>query len=172
MSSMLMSQSGSLDPALQNRIGKETNLIEVYRATEKEEYLTLGGNNSLLKHLVTTNEVNIATTCGRFGLQAGEYLFCVAIWVPDDSRDEFFDWYRIEHFPMLVECETWDGGRLVERRANDGHQFYALHNLTSPNALDSEERINSRSTDWFKKLAENDWFDGAFVRTLYRRFPF
>ncbi len=171
MSSILMNQSPIIDPALQSFVNKETNLIEVYRATEKEEFLSLGGTSSLLKHLDKTTEVQIATTCGKFGMQAGEYLFCVAIWIPNDFRNEFFNWYKIEHFPMLVACETWDGGRLVERQEKGGHQFYALHNLTSPKALDSAERKNSRSTDWFKKLAENDWFDGAFVRTLYRRFP-
>ena len=86
-----------------------------------------------------------------------------------DFREEFVAWYMIEHMPILLECPQWDGCRFVETSVTNGCQFYSLHQLNDRAALDSAERKRSRSTPWFKRLAQNDWFDGAFTRTLYRR---
>ena len=107
---------------------------------------------------------------GRFGKSGGDWLFCVALWTPDDYRDEFLAWYQTEHLPILLECPAWDGCRFLEEMVSDGCQFYALHQLSDKKALDSQERKRSRSTPWFKRLARNAWFDAAFQRTLYRRF--
>jgi hypothetical protein len=107
---------------------------------------------------------------GRFGKSGGDWLFCVALWTPDDYRNEFLAWYRTEHLPILLECPVWDGCRFLEGKVSSGCQFFALHQLSDKKALDSQERKRSRSTPWFKRLAKNGWFDGAFQRTLYRRF--
>ena len=106
---------------------------------------------------------------GRFGNAGGDWLFCVGLWTPKDFREEFLAWYRIEHLPILLECPVWDGCRFLEEKVQEGCQFYALHQLSDKRGLDSAERARSRSTPWFKRLAKNDWFDGAFSRTLYRR---
>jgi hypothetical protein len=106
---------------------------------------------------------------GRFGDAGGPWLFHVGLWTPSDYRDEFLAWYEVEHLPMLLECPVWDGCRFVEEAAQDGCQFHALHQFSDAKALDSEERRRSRSTPWFNRLSKNDWFDGAFKRTLYRR---
>jgi hypothetical protein len=107
---------------------------------------------------------------GRFGKSGGDWLFCVALWTPGDYRAEFLAWYQTEHLPILLECLAWDGCRFLEEKVSSGCQFYALHQLSEKKALDSQERKRSRSTPWFKRLARNAWFDGAFQRTLYRRF--
>jgi hypothetical protein len=106
---------------------------------------------------------------GRFGEAGGQWLFHVGLWTPSDYRDEFLAWYEVEHLPLLLECPLWDGCRFVEETVPNGCQFHALHQLSDTKALDAEQRKRSRSTPWFNRLAKNDWFDGAFKRTLYRR---
>jgi hypothetical protein len=108
-------------------------------------------------------------SAGRVGREGGDWLFHVGLWAPSDYREEFLAWYSIEHLPILLECPTWDGCRFVEQPVADGCQFYALHQLADRAALESEQRKASRSTAWFRRLKANDWFDEAFVRTLYRR---
>ena len=108
-------------------------------------------------------------TGGDYGARGGPWLFMVGLWTPVDFREEFVAWYMIEHMPILLECPQWDGCRFVETSVTNGCQFYSLHQLNDRAALDSAERKRSRSTPWFKRLAQNDWFDGAFTRTLYRR---
>jgi hypothetical protein len=46
---------------------------------------------------------------------------------------------------------------------------WGLHYLEDRAALDSRERKRSRATPWFKRLARNAWFDGAFERALCKR---
>ncbi len=106
---------------------------------------------------------------GRCGKSGGDVLFVVGLWTPEDYRDEFLAWYRMEHLPILLECPLWDGCRFVEQKLREGCQFFAMHQLADKAALDSEERRRSRSTPWFRRLAGNEWFDGAFTRVLYRR---
>ena len=113
--------------------------------------------------------VRILFSSGRYGREGGEWLFHVGLWTPSDFREEFLAWYSIEHLPVLLECPAWDGCRFVEQQVADGCQFYALHQLADRSALDSEQRKASRDTAWFKRLKAHDWFDEAFVRTLYRR---
>jgi len=110
-------------------------------------------------------------TGGRYGHAGGDWLFHVGLWTPDDFREEFLAWYKLEHLPILLECPVWDGCRFVEQKVDEGCQFYAMHQLSDKGALDSAERKRSRSTPWFKRLAAHRWFDGAFTRTLCRRLP-
>jgi hypothetical protein len=108
-------------------------------------------------------------TGGRYGIAGGEWLFMVGLWTPEDFREEFVAWYKIEHMPILLECPQWDGCRFVETPAEKGCQFVSLHQLSDRSALDSNERKRSRATPWFKRLSAHSWFDGAFTRSLYRR---
>jgi hypothetical protein len=107
---------------------------------------------------------------GRHGPDAGEWLFCVGLWVPAGERREFLAWYQHEHLPILLECPTWDGCRFVEAGASHGCQFYALHQLSDRAALESPERARSRGGPAFERLKRFPWFDEPFTRTLYRRF--
>jgi len=106
---------------------------------------------------------------GRFGPEAGRWLFIVGIWTPTDWSEEFRAWYRCEHAPMLLECKEWSGFRLMQAASQRGHQFYALHRLAERSALDSKQRKRSRATPWFKRLSKNKWFDAAFERVLCHR---
>jgi hypothetical protein len=106
---------------------------------------------------------------GKIGTDGGDHLYKVSIWVPAVSRAEFLDWYESEHLPILLECPTWNGCRFVEKQVHVGYQFYALHQLRAPSALDSEERRRSRATPWFIRLKQNPWFDEPFTRQLYKR---
>ncbi|MGH7660538.1 MAG: hypothetical protein ACRENA_06440 [Vulcanimicrobiaceae bacterium] len=106
---------------------------------------------------------------GKYGEAAGPFLFHVALWTPQDFRDEFLAWYECEHLPMLLEADGWDGCRFVEERIDDGCLFHALHQLRDRGALDSDARKRSRATPWFARLANNPWFDSGFKRALYRR---
>lgn len=106
---------------------------------------------------------------GSFGTAGGNHLFKVGLWVPAESRAEFLAWYESEHLPILLECADWTGCRFIEKPVEEGHQFYALHQLGNVSALDSQERQRSRATPWFMRLKQHPWFDGAFTRQLYNR---
>ena len=106
---------------------------------------------------------------GRCGPGAGSWVFRVGIWTPKDWRSEFYAWYKCEHGPILLECPDWEGFQFFETPSARGCQFYVAHYLSDRSALDSEWRRLSRSTPWFKRLAKNKWFDGAFERVLCRR---
>jgi hypothetical protein len=106
---------------------------------------------------------------GRFGPQAGPWLFAVGLWTPREHREDFLGWYEREHLPILLGCHDWHGCRFVEAADPRGCQFFALHQLGDVAALDSRERACSRDTPWFHRLKRHDWFDEAFTRKLYRR---
>jgi hypothetical protein len=106
---------------------------------------------------------------GRFGPEAGPWIFLVGIWTPTDWSQEFRAWYQCEHAPMLLDCAEWSGFQLTETSAKRGCQFYALHRLATRSALDSVQRKRSRATPWFKRLSKNKWFDEAFERVLCHR---
>lgn len=106
---------------------------------------------------------------GGFGREGGEHMLMVGLWTPQEDRDELLSWYRQEHLPMLLGCSAWGGCRFVEVAAEQGSQFYALHQLWDIAALDSDQRKRSRDTDWFHRLKRKDWFDEPFTRVLLRR---
>ncbi len=114
-------------------------------------------------------DATIKFTGGNFGTAAGEFLFRVGMWTPAEDRDDFLAWYEIDHLPLLLEHPTWDGCRFIEVAAADGFQFYVLHQMQDPEALNSEARAKSRDTPWFHRLKAKEWFDEGFTRALYRR---
>jgi len=155
---MLLLEVSTIDP------GELRRYAEIYRG-EAEIFLRDDGKGALVlcngpvaAGNSEAKSVKKLFDGGGFGKSGGDWLFCVALWTPDDYRDEFLAWYQTEHLPILLECPAWDGCRFLEEKVSD------------KKALDSQERKRSRSTPWFKRLAKNAWFDGAFQRTLYRRF--
>lgn len=106
---------------------------------------------------------------GDYGRKGGRHLLYVGAWVPSDFRSEFAAWYEMDHLPLLLQCPSWDGCRIVEEDVADGVQFYALHQVTDTAAFDSEERRQSRDTPWFHRLKAHDWFDEAFSRRTLKR---
>lgn len=149
-------------------------------ADDSELFVRDGGGGSVIlsaagsAHRVPAEakQATVLFTGGKWGPDAGDWLFLVGLWTPTDYRNEFLAWYKIEHMPILLECPIWDGCRFVEQQqVAGGCQFFALHQLADKAALDSAERKGSRATPWFQRLSRNDWFDGKFTRTLYRRLP-
>ncbi|HEV2221245.1 MAG TPA: hypothetical protein VGV08_11885 [Casimicrobiaceae bacterium] len=106
---------------------------------------------------------------GRYGGDAGDWLFRVGLWVPTSHRAELLAWYEQEHLPILLDYPSWEGCRFVEVRIATGLQFIALHQLAEREALNSPSRARSRDTPWFHRLKQHAWFDQAFTRVLYRR---
>jgi hypothetical protein len=100
---------------------------------------------------------------------SGPWIFAVGIWTPEDWHEELCAWYQYEHGPILLQCPEWQGFQVLEAKASSGCQFFVHHRLSKKTALDSAQRSASRQTPWFKRLAKNDWFDGKFERSLYRR---
>jgi len=142
-----------------------------------EAYTRVDGAGALLLYTdaAPSHSAGIATSVemlfarGTYGPQAGNHLFRVGLQVPRACRDEFLAWYESEHLPILLGCAQWKGCRFVEAKRDEGCQFFALHQLASPAALDSPERKASRATPWFRRLSQQAWFDAPFTRVLYRR---
>jgi hypothetical protein len=83
--------------------------------------------------------------------------------VPDDREEDFNTWYENEHIPMLLKCDDWLMCRrfLIEDGEPQPWTHLALHYLNDMSAFDSPEREAAESTDLFKKLSEEQWFQGS-----------
>jgi hypothetical protein len=136
------------------------------QADDTDQRLLLGDGS---KPSTGGQETTILFTGGTYGAQAGKYLFRVGMWTPATDRDDFLAWYEDDHLSILLEHPVWDGCRFIETATDEGCQFYVLHQMQDPIALESEERRRSRDTPWFHRLKSKDWFDDAFVRTLFQR---
>lgn len=143
--------------------------VEAFSATDGPYGLLIFKGEVQANHRLAASAASQLFGGGKTGAAGGPYLFRVGIWVPSAHRTEFLDWYKSEHLPILLECPTWGGCRFVEAQTDDGHQFFALHQIDNPAALESEERKRSRATPWFKRLKQHSWFDEAFKRQLYIR---
>jgi len=142
---------------------------ELFVEAQGHGYLALLSDARSDEAAWTFTPVELLFAHGHHGPNAGEWLFCVGLWVPTDKRREFLRWYEYDHLPILLQCPTWDGCRFVEAPASQGCQFYALHQLSERSALESPERARSRAGPTFDRLKRFSWFDGPFTRTLYRR---
>lgn len=143
--------------------------IELFRKSGGRGYLAFSRAAGGLGPGVVLKRVKRLFSSGRWGPGAGAWLFCVGLRIPVDYREEFLVWYRMEHLSILLECADWDGCRFVEQRVPHDCQFYALHQLVHPRALDSPQRMRSRATPWFARFKRHCWFDEPFTRTLYER---
>jgi hypothetical protein len=139
------------------------------RDDRRGSLLICESDEAKIRGAAAEKRMQLLFTDGRYGRAAGDWLFYVGLWTPQDFRNEFLAWYRLEHLPILLESSLWDGCRFVEQKIGEGCQFYAMHQLADKGALDSIERKRSRATPWFKRLSMHPWFDGAFTRTLCRR---
>jgi hypothetical protein len=141
--------------------------VEMFTAEGTDDALMIVHGTREIDHSSIVR-IKLLFSSGKVGPNGGHYLFRVGIWVPAAARAEFLDWYRNEHLPILLECPTWNGCRFVESTVSEAHQFYALHHLEDPCALESEQRRRSRATPWFMRLKQHAWFDEKFTRQLYR----
>ena len=141
--------------------------VERFTRVDGDGALALASGDTIVS--VKSRPVTQLFTGGSYGTAAGPFLFHVALWTPEDFRNEFLAWYECEHLPMLLEEKGWNGCRFVEEHVADGSLFHALHQLGDRSALDSDARKRSRATPWFARLATNAWFDKGFKRALYHR---
>jgi hypothetical protein len=90
-------------------------------------------------------------------------LYAVFSSVPDEREDDFNAWYIDEHVPMLLKGNDWLMCRrfLIEDGEPQPWTHLALHYLNDMSAFDSPEREAAQSTEWFKKLSEEQWFQGS-----------
>jgi hypothetical protein len=170
---MLIWELATIDAAEIRRtaIGCASDAEAFVRDDGRGSFIVCGGDDTGAAGVSGATRMQLLFTGGRYGRAGGDWLFHVGLWTPADFRVEFLAWYQLEHLPILLECPLWDGCRFVERKVDDGCQFYAMHQLSDKGALDSAERKRSRSTPWFKRLSVHPWFDGAFTRMLCRRVP-
>jgi hypothetical protein len=85
--------------------------------------------------------------------------------VPDDFADEFDAWYRHEHAPLLFGEPTWYACELFRATRPSLHFFTVIHYL-EPEARQSDIPKKFVLTPWWKRLAQNDWWDSEFVRVM------
>ena len=169
-SELLIWESTAADPAALAKIAATCRRApEVFVREDGKGVVLLCEDGGTPPSGVSEKRVEPLFCGGRYGPQAGAWLFYVGLWTPADYREELCAWYKLEHAPILLEYPSWDGYRFVEQQVDNGCQFYALHQFSDAAALDSEQRRRSRSTPWFRRLAQNDWFDDAFVRILCHR---
>ena len=156
--------SEALDAVACHAIGS----AECLQRTDTKGGIILCEQGSAPKDVAQTQATALFTS-GRFAPDAGPWIFLVGIWTPSDWREELCAWYRCEHGPLLLECPEWRGFQFLETTVDDGCQFYVLHRLADRSALESDQRKRSRATPWFRRLANNDWFDAPFERILAHR---
>jgi len=94
--------------------------------------------------------------------------------VPDDREDDFNGWYENEHIPMLLKCDDWLMCRrfLIEDGEPQPWTHLAVHYLNDMSAFESPKREAAQSTDLFKKLSEEQWFQGSSTVYLKHGDPF
>ena len=80
--------------------------------------------------------------------------------LPDEAVEEFVDWYRTEHTPMVLASPLWRMVRHMQIVDADPNPFthMFLHYIESEDALKSDELEAARATEWRNRLAQNDWF--------------
>jgi len=91
-------------------------------------------------------------------------LYAVYFSVPDERVEDFNRWYEEEHVPMLLKCESWLRVRRFDIYEADPQPWthLSLHYLADMSALDSPERAAARTTDRYKRLAEEPWFQAGY----------
>jgi len=79
------------------------------------------------------------------------FMLSVALEPAVGTRDDFIAWYREEHIAMLLEVPGWRRARLFEQVEGRGPSFCAIHELESPEALQSEAMAKTR-TPWRERV--------------------
>jgi hypothetical protein len=168
---MLIWEYPTIDAALIRRdaAGCAADAESFLRDDSKGSLVVCANDSAKPAGAPVVKKLQLLFTGGHYGREGGDWLFYVGLWTPKAFREELLAWYKMEHLPILLECPLWEGCRFVEQKVEKGCQFYAMHQMSDKAALDSTERTHSRSTPWFKRLSANEWFDGAFTRTLCRR---
>lgn len=88
------------------------------------------------------------------------HVMPVAIAAPASAVDDVDRWYREEHTEMLLRCPDWLRVRRYAIASIEGASWsrLALHELASPDVLQSAEVRTAMGTPWRQRLAEQPWF--------------
>lgn len=141
----------------------------LYQATDGDGFLALGEEASPVSKIHGFKVGEVRCAHGNDIGSTHTYLFRVRIWTPDAEGQDLINWYDEEHLPILLECDAWKAGQLVEVSCDAGREFYAFHRLSNIEALESEARERARSTQWFNRLSTRDWFSAGMSRKLYKK---
>jgi hypothetical protein len=79
------------------------------------------------------------------------FILTVALEPATGTREDFVAWYREEHIRMLLDVPGWRRARLFEQVEGHGPSFCALHELESPEVLQSEAMQKTR-TPWRERV--------------------
>jgi hypothetical protein len=83
------------------------------------------------------------------------YLLVVCMTPPAGGEDDFVDWYREEHIPMLLNVPGWRRVRLFRQVDGNGPAFLALHELESPDVFDQPTYAAAIGTPWRQRIRES-----------------
>jgi hypothetical protein len=98
------------------------------------------------------------------------FVLTVALEPALSSREDFVAWYREEHIAMLLEVPGWRRARLFEQVEGSGPSFCALHELESPDVLQSEAMQKTR-TPWRERVIGGVSRDERGLWKLLSTFP-
>jgi hypothetical protein len=93
------------------------------------------------------------------------YQLIVCMTPPAGGEDDFVDWYRQEHIPMLLAVPGWRRVRLFRQVEGEGPAFMAIHELETPGVFDRPEYTASVSTPWRQRIRDSVL---RYERNLFR----
>ena len=88
---------------------------------------------------------------GKVSETDAPWLYIVHTDIPDDIVDEYNEWYDKEHLPRLVTVP----GVVRARRytaVSGNPRYLTAYELTDPNAFESPEGLQARTTPWTAKM--------------------
>jgi hypothetical protein len=108
-------------------------------------------------------------TYGNDGKSEGDFLSAVAFDVPQADRPAFDDWYAAEHIPLLMQAAGWLRVRRYSVLSSDGGPWthFALHELESPDVMNSPELKAAQEGPKREQFAGKPWFENS-ARWLYK----
>jgi hypothetical protein len=114
---------------------------------------------------ITTPEVSRAKDEGVCG-----GLLLAVWWTPAPGADEELDaWYGWEHIPLLMNVPGWLRVRRYSLLAGNGPRYLALHDLSTPEALQERAHAATRTPSRERLAASRREYDRRLFR-LWRRF--
>ena len=102
---------------------------------------------------------------------SSSFVYSVFYSVPDKSSEEFIGWNTEEFHPILLNSEHWQGIRLLEISEGEPQPWthLSINYLTNMDkAFDSSEFNAVTTTELYKKLSEEAWFQSS--SNVYERF--
>jgi hypothetical protein len=103
--------------------------------------------------------VSASTFFDQQAAPGGSHLFVVFFPVPRANLATFDEWFCEEHAIMLLSNKMWNRARLAAPLAGPWSRI-AVHNLESPEAMDSDERRAAATTPLSLQVIDKSWAAG------------